>query len=79
VWLAIVGVLNAIVALYYYLTVIKVMWVDPNEDTSPIQVAPANAFVLAITGAGILIIGTIAGPWLTWALAAADNVTALIR
>lgn len=78
VWLAIVGVLNAIVALYYYLTVIKVMFVDAAEDTSPIRVAPAYTTVLMITGAGILIIGTIAGPWLAWALAAAGNVTAMV-
>jgi NADH-quinone oxidoreductase subunit N len=78
VWLAIVGVLNAIVALYYYLTVIKVMYVDEAEDTSGIQVKPAYTSVLMITGAGILVIGTIAGPWLTWALAAGSNVTALV-
>lgn len=78
VWLAIVGVLNAIVALYYYLTVIKVMYVDVTEDTTSIQVTPAYASVLMITGAGILLIGTIAGPWLTWALAAANNVTAMV-
>lgn len=79
VWLAIVGVLNAIVALYYYLTVIKVMFVDAAEDISPIRVAPANTAVLLITGAGILVIGTIAGPWLAWALEAGNSVTALVR
>jgi NADH-quinone oxidoreductase subunit N len=78
VWLAIVGVLNAIVALYYYLTVIKIMYVDVAEDTSRIQVAPAHTAVLMFTGAGILIIGTVAGPWLAWALAAAQNVTAMV-
>ncbi|MBN1310050.1 MAG: NADH-quinone oxidoreductase subunit N [Anaerolineae bacterium] len=78
VWLAILAVLNAIVALYYYLTVIKVMYVDETEDTSPIRAAQAPTIVLAITGAGILIIGTVAGPWLAWALAAAQNVTAMV-
>ncbi|MBN1430977.1 MAG: NADH-quinone oxidoreductase subunit N [Anaerolineae bacterium] len=78
VWLAIVAVLNAIVALYYYLTVIKVMYVDETEDTSPIHVTQAHTAVLAITGAGILIIGTVAGPWLAWAISAADSVASTL-
>ncbi len=77
-WLAIVGVVNAIVGLYYYLTVIKVMYVDASEDMSRIRVAPAYVLVLMITGAAILVMGTLAGPWWRWAVdAAASLVVAL--
>ncbi|HEC24203.1 MAG TPA: NADH-quinone oxidoreductase subunit N, partial [Chloroflexi bacterium] len=78
VWLAIVGVLNAIVALYYYLSVIKVMYVDPNEDTRPVRVTPVFTGVLLFTGLGILVMGTIAGPWWAWALNAASSLTAMV-
>jgi NADH-quinone oxidoreductase subunit N len=76
VWLAVLGVLNAIVALYYYLTVIKVMFVDTTEDTRPLTVSPAYGFVLLITGVGILAMGTLAAPWWSWALDAAQSLVA---
>ncbi len=76
-WLAIVGVLNAIVALYYYLTVIKVMYVDPNDDTRPIPVSGAYTIVLFITSIGMLLMGTLAAPWWNWALNAAGNLIAM--
>lgn len=78
VWLAIAGVLNAIVALYYYLTVIKVMYVDPVAHTRPIVVTPAFTAVILITGVGVLVMGTLAGPWWTWALSAAQSLTAML-
>lgn len=60
VWLAIIGVLNSIVALYYYLVVIKVMYVDRSEDEDkPIPVARASVWALAITAVAVLILGTI--------------------
>ncbi len=60
VWLAIVGVLNALVALYYYLIVIKVMYVDHSEDEDkPIPVSPTYGWVLAATTVIVLILGTV--------------------
>jgi NADH-quinone oxidoreductase subunit N len=79
VWLAIVGVLNSIVALYYYLTVIKVIWVDPSEDTSPLNVPQAYWAVLFVTGAGVLWMGTLATPWWNWALDAAKSIAMVAR
>lgn len=76
VWLAIVGVLNSIVALYYYLTVIKMMYVDEAPDARPIPLSQAYVAVLLITCAGILIMGTLAGPWFAWALNAASSFVA---
>lgn len=76
VWLAVLGVLNAIVALYYYLTVIKVMFVDTTEDSRPLTVSPAYGFVLLVTSVGILAMGTLATPWWSWALNAAQSLVA---
>jgi NADH-quinone oxidoreductase subunit N len=78
-WLAIVGVINAIVGLYYYLTIVKVMFVDQTEDARPLVVTPAFSAVLWITNIGILVMGTLAGPWWNWAVSAAQSLTAMVH
>jgi len=71
-WLVIVGVLNSIVALYYYLMVVKYVFVDRSEgDEQPLQVAPALNFGLWVAVAGILFLGVFATPWYTLAAKAA--------
>ena len=72
VWLALVGVINAIVALYYYLVVVKVMYVDrgQNEDV-PIPVGNSHAWALAFTTLGVIFLGVIAAPLYNWALTGA--------
>jgi NADH-quinone oxidoreductase subunit N len=72
IWLVVVGVLNSILALYYYLMVIKYIFVDRSEgDEQPMQVAPALNFGLWVAVAGILILGVFATPWYTLAAKAA--------
>ncbi|NDJ54904.1 MAG: NADH-quinone oxidoreductase subunit N [Chloroflexi bacterium] len=78
VWLAVIGVLNSIVALYYYLVLIKVMWVDQAVEEGPLSFSTASSLVLWVTGAGMIIMGTVAGPWLGWAITAAENLTAMV-
>jgi NADH-quinone oxidoreductase subunit N len=58
-WLAVVGVLNAIVALYYYLVVIKVMYVDRSVDEDkPIPMSVSYVWVLGITTVVVIVLGT---------------------
>jgi NADH-quinone oxidoreductase subunit N len=77
-WLAMVGVLNAIVALYYYLVVIKVMYVDRSEDEDkPIPVSTPYVWVLGVTTVAVIILGTIGAQWIyDWAVAGAGNLFA---
>lgn len=58
-WLAIVGVLNAIIGLYYYLVVIKVMYVDrsPDED-QPIPMSVPYRWVLGLAAVMVIVLGT---------------------
>ena len=60
-WLALVGVLWSIVALYYYLVVIKIMYVDhgQNED-QPIAVQRPTVWALGLTAVAIILLGTFA-------------------
>jgi NADH-quinone oxidoreductase subunit N len=75
VWLAVIGVLNAIVALYYYLIIVKVMYMEPSPTEAPIPVSAPYTWAMAITVAGVLLFGTIlVSPLLTWATEAARGL-----
>jgi NADH-quinone oxidoreductase subunit N len=75
VWLAIIGVLNAIIGLYYYLTVLKIVYLhrSPDEDR-PIAVGLPYTIALGTCVAFILIIGVLSGPWIERALAVAASL-----
>ena len=74
--LAIIGVLNAIIALYYYLVVIKVMYVDRNEEHEkrPITIRRPYTYVLTITTAVVILLGILATPVFDWAVDGANSV-----
>jgi NADH-quinone oxidoreductase subunit N len=74
--LVLLGVLNAIVGLYYYLIVAKVMYVDRAPgDSVPVPVPGAYRVVLAICVLGILALGIYATPWLNWSTQAVAALT----
>jgi NADH-quinone oxidoreductase subunit N len=71
IWLAIVGVLNAIVGLYYYLIVLKVVYLYRSEDEDkPIPVTRPYMLALGILVIGIILAGTIFGPMYFWSTTA---------
>jgi NADH-quinone oxidoreductase subunit N len=74
--LAIIGVLNAIVGLYYYLTIIKVMFVEhcerPEDEEDPVIVPTASRWALGVTVLGIVFLGIFATPWYNLATKAAE-------
>ncbi len=75
IWLAVVGVLNAIVGLYYYLTVLKVVYLYRSEkDEIAIPVPRPYRVALVVCIAGIVLLGTVSAPWFNWALRAAGNL-----
>jgi NADH-quinone oxidoreductase subunit N len=66
--LAIIGVLNSIVALYYYLVVIKIMWVDEGKDEDKlIPIPAAMAWTLGITTIVVILLGVLPAPIIGWA------------
>jgi NADH-quinone oxidoreductase subunit N len=75
IWLAFVGVLNAIIGLYYYMTVLKVVYLYRSEDENkPITVPILHAVALAICVFAIIFVGVISGPWLQFAEQAAQSL-----
>ncbi len=70
VWLAIIGVLNSIVALFYYLVIIKVMYVDKGKDEDkPIPISRSYLYVMGVVSVIVVLLGTIGvQPIFDWAL-----------
>jgi NADH-quinone oxidoreductase subunit N len=70
--LAVIGVLNSIVGLYYYLTVLKYVYLYRSEDEDkPISLTRSYTFALVLLVVGIVMIGTLISPWYNWANTAA--------
>jgi NADH-quinone oxidoreductase subunit N len=76
-WLLVIGGLNTVLSLFYYLRVVKVMALDPEpEDRLPVQfslVSPQGVFVVLVT---LPIVGLFVwwDPLNRWALAAASGL-----
>lgn len=57
-WFIAVAALNMIISLYYYLRVVRAMFMDKNENpVEKIKVSPSVKLALLICGAGIVLIG----------------------
>ena len=62
VWLAVIGVVNSAISLYYYVRVIVFMWFKEEALGSPIVVSPAMAVALTVSLAGAVVLGLYPGP-----------------
>lgn len=64
VWLAVIGVLNAVIGLYYYLNVLKVVYLKRQAgDEIPMMVNPVHGVVLVVCVVGVVLMGTVMAPW----------------
>ncbi len=62
IWLAVIGVLNSFISVYYYFRVIKVSFLDRFEGVfTPVIYTPAIIAVLVITVAGTIALGIFPG------------------
>lgn len=57
VWLALVAVFFSIIAAFYYLRVIKVLYFDKPVDQAPITAATDTQVVMSINGVAVLLLG----------------------
>jgi NADH-quinone oxidoreductase subunit N len=60
-WLAAVAVLFSVIAAYYYLRIIKLMYFDELADTAEIQAGGTLRAVLSINGIAVLALGIFPG------------------
>ena len=65
IWLVILGVINSMISLYYYLGVIVVMFMqEPEGEKTPIIPLPAVGIALIIAIFGTLNLGLFPGQWM---------------
>lgn len=78
IWLAVVGILNSMVGLYYYLNVLKSVYLfrmeGENEEQHPIALTRPYTIALVVLSLGVLLIGTLFAPWFNLANLAALNL-----
>ncbi|MEO6578915.1 MAG: NADH-quinone oxidoreductase subunit N [Candidatus Limnocylindria bacterium] len=61
-WLAVILVLNAAMAAFYYLRVVVYMYMrDPEDDPAPLDTSPFGTVALALSVAGVVILGLFPG------------------
>lgn len=67
VWLAVIGVLTSVVGLYYYLTVLRIVYQgNPAGGSQPLPVTAPWRLALLVCVVGILVLGTVVGPLYTF-------------
>ena len=78
IWLAVVGVLNSIVGLYYYLNILKYIYLyrleKQDEEQHLVPVSRPVSIALIVLVIGVLLLGTLFGPWFGFANHAALNL-----
>jgi len=63
-WLAAVGAVNSVIALYYYLAVLKAAFLFRSDDEqTPVPFPVSLKIALGVTAAAVLIMGVAASPW----------------
>lgn len=75
IWLVVVGIVNSIIGVYYYLNVLKVVYLYrmPNEDEENLPIPLTRPYVIALTvlAIGVVLIGTLFAPLFNWSDVAA--------
>jgi NADH-quinone oxidoreductase subunit N len=71
-WLVVVGVLNSVVSAYYYIRVIKVMYLSSPPSDEPVESGLPLRLAMFATGASVVVFGLYPKPLLELARTAAD-------
>jgi NADH-quinone oxidoreductase subunit N len=73
-WLAVVAIIFSIIGAFYYLRIIKLMYFDKAEDTTPITSNPEMRILLSANGLGVLALGIFPGSLLALCMASIPNL-----
>ena len=69
-----IGVLNVITSLYYYLKIVKVMYIDNPANPNPLSVSFDQRIMQYVSIFGILLLGIYQGPFVRLAESAISNL-----
>jgi NADH-quinone oxidoreductase subunit N len=77
-WLVVVGIINSIIGVYYYLNVLKYVYLfrmpNEDEDKHPIPLTRPYTIALVVLAVGVILIGTLFAPWFSFSNAGALNL-----
>jgi NADH-quinone oxidoreductase subunit N len=71
IWLAVAGVLNSALSLYYYVRVIKYMYVLKGEDETKVKAPVGLSIAVILSTIGVVVTGIFAEPLISFARDAA--------
>ncbi len=71
-WLVIIGVLNSVVSAYYYLSVVRQMFLGDAEGAEKVKTSPSIGLSLGVAMLGVFIFGVLPMPLITAAQNAAE-------
>jgi NADH-quinone oxidoreductase subunit N len=78
VWLVVIGILNSVIGVYYYLNAMKYVYLyrmpEQDEENHPLPLTRPYVIALAVLAIGVILIGTVFAPWFGWSNAAALNL-----
>jgi len=78
VWLVVIGILNSIIGVYYYLNALKYVYLyrmpEQDEESHPVPLTRPYVIALGVLAIGVILIGTVFAPWFSWSDAAALNL-----
>jgi len=78
VWLVVIGIINSVIGVYYYLNALKYVYLyrmpDQDEEGHPVPLTRPYLIALTVLAIGVILIGTIFAPWFSWSNAAALNL-----
>ncbi|MBI2857612.1 MAG: NADH-quinone oxidoreductase subunit N [Chloroflexi bacterium] len=57
VWLVLIGVINTVISAYYYLRVVKLMWLGAPASDEPVPSSASLRTALTLACAGVLLLG----------------------
>lgn len=56
-WVAVLGLLFAVIGVYYYIKIVKVMYFDEAENTTPFKISNSSALIYSINCLALLYLG----------------------
>lgn len=68
--LLIVGLINIVISMYYYLVVVKKMYINEPADPTPLSVSTPLKTAVFVGMAGTLLLGVYPQPFIDWAVGA---------
>ncbi|TDN70913.1 NADH-quinone oxidoreductase subunit NuoN [Paraburkholderia sp. BL10I2N1] len=76
-WLTVLAVVTSLFGAFYYLRIVKLMYFDAPQDTSPIAGDVSKRALLALNGVAVLVLGVVPGPLMTVCLQAMQHTLPL--